>query len=272
MKLPFDDSPLAFVAIEAALKAGEILRKGFGTAFEIYEKTTPLDLVTELDRKSEETIISYIKKQFPMHRFLAEESGSSDEISHENQVLWIIDPLDGTMNFVHSIPIFTISIAAYAANEVKVGVIYQPITNELFVGEKNRGAYLNGRQLHVSGISQMEKAVMATGFPYDLDEVSISYIEQLLKAGNPIRILGSAALNLAYVASGRFDVYWGSNLHPWDVAAGILLVEESGGTVTHYNGKPHMILDNPTIIASNSLLHQQVLTKGAFRFDRNSSG
>ena len=259
MKYPFHDSPLAFVAIEAALKAGTLLQKGFGTSFKVFEKTTPLDLVTALDKASEDAIISFIKEQFPDHHILAEESGGLENVT--DGILWIIDPLDGTMNFVHSIPIFTISIAAYADNEVKVGVIYQPMTNELFVAEKNRGAYLNGTKLHVSAITEIKQAVVAAGFPYDLDEATIPYIEQLLKVGNPIRILGSAALNLAYIASGRFDVFWGSNLYPWDVAAGKLLVEEAGGSVTHYDGTPHTIFKNPTIAASNTLLHQEVLKR-----------
>lgn len=260
MEKSFFNSPLAFVAIEAALKAGAILEKGLGTSFEVIEKTNPQNLVTSLDKASEDAIIAFIKAQFPNHQFLAEESSQLHHFDNDN-VLWIIDPLDGTMNYVHSIPIFAISIAAYAENEVKVGVIYQPITHELFVAEKGRGAYLNGTKLHVSSITEIDKAIIATGFPYDLEEIYIPYIENLLKAGNPIRILGSAALNLAYIASGRFDVYWGSNLYPWDIAAGKLIVEEAGGTVTHYDGNPHQIFRNRTIAASNTYLHPEALKK-----------
>lgn len=256
-----NDSSLAFVGIQAALHAGQILRKGFGSNFVISSKTSALNLVTEFDKASEKAIIDLINEQYPDHAFLAEESGSSE--SKGDVVRWIIDPLDGTMNFVHHIPLFAISIAAMVGDKVEVGIIYQPMTDELFVAQRGRGAYLNGKRLQVSDVSDIQLAVGATGFPYDQQdkrELAIDQFNRFLGIGNPIRIIGSAALNLAYVAAGRFDVFWGANLYPWDVAAGKLLVEEAGGLMTHYDGTAHNMFEQPSVLATNSLLHQIMLS------------
>lgn len=258
--LPFTDSPLAFAAIQAALGAGQILQKGFGSQHTISTKSNDLDIVTIFDKTAEDYIISFIKTQFPNHSFLAEESGACD--TTDASVCWVIDPLDGTLNFAHHIPLFGVSIAAVVNDAVEVGVIYLPMLNELFVAQRGRGSYLNGMQMHVSDINDMHYAVGSTGFPYGdnkLRDVSIEQFKDFLHIGNPIRIIGSAALNLAYVAAGRFDIYWGTNLQPWDIAAGILLVEEAGGKVTHFDGNSHNIFNDPSIIASNSHLHQVVL-------------
>lgn len=255
------DSPLAFVAIQAALKAGQLLRKGFGTQFEITSKANALDLVTEFDRMSEEIIINFIRSQFADHAFLAEESGPSD--NQHAEVLWVIDPLDGTMNFAHHIPHFAISIAALIKEQIEIGVIYHPINNELFVAHRGRGAYLNGSRLQVSPIETMASAVGAMGFPYGFDEKreqAISQFINFLTVGNPIRIIGSAALNLAYVAAGRFDMFWGNNLKPWDIAAGRILIEEAGGKVTHFDGSPHSLFNQTNIVATNTFLHPAVLS------------
>lgn len=254
------DAPLAFVAIQAALQAGDILRRGFGSNFSIKEKANPFDLVTEYDKKSEDAIISYIHEKFPSHSFLAEESGASHE--DHDQVKWIIDPLDGTMNFARHIPYFGISIAAMVKQHIEVGVFYAPMTSELFVALRGNGAYLNGAPLHVSNVKKLQHAISATGFPYgsiDEREKAVAQFVEFLHLGNPIRILGSAALSLAYVAAGRFDAYWGMNLAPWDVAAGILLCEEAGGKVTHFDGKHHNMFKQPNIIATNGLVHQEVV-------------
>jgi len=260
MRPSHNDSPLAFVAIQAALHAGQILRKGFGSYFSVATKINALDLVTEFDKASEESIINFIRSHFPSHAFLAEESGESQ--TKDAPVLWIIDPLDGTLNFAHHIPFFAISIAAYVNNHVEVGVIYQPNTNELFVAHRGHGAYLNGTRMHVSTIQDPQYAVGATGFPYGMSanrEKSVAQFEKFLDVGNPIRIVGSAAINLAYVASGRFDTFWGTNLSPWDVAAGKLLVEEAGGQVSFSDGTPHDMFRQNTIVASNGHLHQSIL-------------
>jgi len=259
MPFPLEDSPLAVVASQAALKAGKLLREGFGTQFEITSKANPLDLVTEFDKAAEALIIDFIKSQFNGHAFLAEESGFSEYQGAD--VLWIIDPLDGTMNFAHHIPFFVVSIAAVVDQSIEVGVIYQPINQELFVAQKGRGSYLNGSKIHVSKAVNLAQAVGATGFPYSFDERK-HYTTQFLNflnVGNPIRIIGSAALNLAYVATGRFDLYWGNNLMPWDVAAGKLLVEEAGGQITHFDGSSYDAFKEANIVATNGTLHNAIL-------------
>lgn len=246
---------LTVVAIQAALRSGEILKKGFGTSYEISLKPGNQNLVTAFDKASEETIMETIFHHFPNDGILAEESGSKPNSS---PVLWIIDPLDGTVNFANNIPIFSISIAACIDNEVICGVIYQPIAGELFVAEKGKGAYLNGNLIHVSSKTSFERAILATGFPYNVDEDPLHCIETFAKMtqlGVPIRRMGSAAIDLAYVAAGRFDAYWEVSLQPWDLAAGKLLVEEAGGKVTHYDGSRRDVFSKDTILATNSYLH-----------------
>lgn len=253
--------PLTVHAIEAALKAGSILGKGFGTKFKVASKESVHDIVTEYDKLAEDAIISLLKNQFPTHSFLAEESGRSNV--KESNVQWIIDPLDGTMNFAHHIPMFCVSIAAMVGNQVEVGVIYDPLLDELFVAEKDNGAFLNGKRINVSSLIDIKKAILATGFPYNPGEqagVSIGQFMSFLEHANPIRILGSAALNMAYVAAGRFDIYWASNLKPWDVAAGALLIEEAGGKVTHFDGTSHDMFKISNTLVTNSFLHTEALT------------
>lgn len=254
-----ESSSLSFVAIQAALRAGELLRRGFSTSYEILSKPGKQNLVTEYDKNAEKMIISCIREHFPDHSFLAEESGMA-HASHPS-ILWIIDPLDGTVNFAHNIPVFSISIAACEGQKVLCGVVYQPMTHELFVAEKGRGAYLNGTRLKVSAAANLDVGIFATGFPYNVDENPLECIDvfaKLTKMGLPIRRLGSAAIDLAYVASGRFDAYWEVVLQPWDMAAGILLVEEAGGRVTTYEGARHDLLNASTMLASNGLIHEQM--------------
>ncbi len=253
-------SELTFVAIQAALSAGTLLRHGFDTEFEIGSKEGIQNLVTEFDTAAEKNIIESIFEHFPDHAILAEESGETQK--GKSTVTWIIDPLDGTVNFAHNIPIFTVSIAAAIDNHVVSGVVYQPMTHELFFAEKGKGAYLNGKRLFVSKNDRFEKAIMATGFPYDVDKNPLSCIDRFTKmqaTGVPMRRLGSAALDLSYLAAGRFDVFWEVGLNSWDMAAGKLLVEEAGGKVTHWNGLPHKIFGYDTILATNGLLHQKML-------------
>lgn len=253
-------SKLTSVAIEAALQAGALLRRGYGTDFEISSKPGRLNLVTEYDKASEKGIIALITKHFPDHAFLAEESGATAKAN--SPVTWIIDPLDGTVNFARQIPMFSVSIAAYSEGKVVSGVVYQPITEELFVAESGKGAYLNDKRIFVTKTDNFQDALFATGFPYNVEEDPLQCIEhfaRLQKKGVPIRRLGSAAIDLAYVAAGRFDAYWEVGLHPWDMAAGKLLVEEAGGKVTHYDGSPHKILGYDTMVASNGLLHSQMV-------------
>jgi len=255
-----DISRFSFVAIQAALRAGEELKRGFQTSYSITTKPGKHNLVTHYDTLAEEVILSIIHKEFPDHGVLAEESG---EDLKSSTVTWIVDPLDGTVNFAHNIPVFSVSIAAVLQNEVVCGVIYQPITKELFVGEKNKGSFLNGKPLKVSSVSNLDDSFLATGFPYNLNENPLGCIEHLLsvlRKGLPVRRLGSAALDLSYLAAGRYDGYWEVSLQPWDMAAGKLIVEEAGGKITDYHGKDLNVKQPSSVVATNGLLHDSILS------------
>jgi len=246
------------LALQAALQSGELLRKKFGTEFKVSSKEGRHNLVTECDKASEKMIIDTIHKSFPHHAILAEESGAS---AQKNEVTWIIDPLDGTVNFAHSIPVFSVSIAVAIGDKVVSGVVYQPMTHEIFFAEKGKGSFLNGTRLSVSPTTSLEKAILSTGFPYNVNENPLNCIDtfaKLTRLGLPIRRLGSAAIDLSYVAAGRFDAYWEVTLHPWDVAAGQLIVEEAGGKVTDYAGNPRSLFSTGPILSSNGKLHQQM--------------
>ncbi|MFN8359410.1 MAG: inositol monophosphatase family protein [Candidatus Kapaibacterium sp.] len=254
-------SDLTLLAIYAAQTAGNVLRTGFGSAFTISSKSERHDLVTDYDYRSEQAIISTIKATYPHHRFLAEESGATQDSSDESSVRWIIDPLDGTVNFAHTVPVFSVSIAAEVDGELFCGVIYQPMLDELFIAEKGKGAWLNGQQINVSATSKLSDSFLVTGFPYIVAENPsncIDHFSRFLQLGIPIRRLGSAALDLAYTAAGRFDAFWEVSLSPWDVAAGILLVREAGGKVRDYSGEEY-VMGNGPIIASNGLFDQEIV-------------
>lgn len=249
-------SSLTLIGIEAALQAGDLLRRGFGTSFSISSKEGRHNLVTEYDYLSEQGIINFLRKNVPGSRFLAEESGESGASS---AIRWIIDPLDGTVNFAHQIPLFAVTLAAEKEGEVICGVVYQPIAHELFVAEKNKGAFLNGKRLKVSPVSELKEAMLATGFPYNLDENPFHCIDHfidVLKIGIPIRRLGSAAIDLAYTAAGRIEGFFEVGLKAWDCAAGKLLIEEAGGIVTKWNEQPFDIHSNQPLLASNRHLHK----------------
>lgn len=247
-------------AILAALKSGEILKRGFGSTFRIANKEGRNNLVTEFDTLSETTIINLIKEKYPKSSFLAEESGKSG-LEDSSYLRWIIDPLDGTVNFAHSLPIFSISIAAEIERETVVGVIYHPMLDELFFAVKGKGAYLNGEQLKVSATNDLLSSMLVTGFPYNVNQNPSNCIDlfvQVIHMGIPVRRLGSAALDLAYVAAGRFDGFWEIDLNPWDVAAGALIVREAGGSVTKFDNSK-FTLESPTILASNGRIHSQLV-------------
>lgn len=251
---------LTNVAVDSALKAGEILREGFGTNFKISNKEGKNNLVTEYDTKSEKFIIDNIHKKFPKHVFLAEESGTTGKIT-KDVITWIIDPLDGTVNFANNIPIFSISIAAELNGELLCGVVYHPILDELFIARKGQGATLNNKLLKVSENNNLSTSFLVTGFPYNVNQNPCSCIDhfvEIIKKGIPVRRLGSAALDLAYVAAGKFDGFWEINLHPWDVAAGVLLLQEAGGKVTQYDGNPYNV-HNQSLLATNGKIHNQIL-------------
>lgn len=247
-------------AQEAAEIAGKILSEGFGTAFKISSKEGVNNLVTEYDFKAEKAIIDCIKSDFPNHDFLAEESGESGN-DNLSSVRWVIDPLDGTVNFAHAIPIFSVSVAAEVHGEIVAGAICHPVMNEMYLAEKGKGAFLNGEAISVSGNDNFLKSMLVTGFPYNVDENPFNCVDTFVKVVNkgiPIRRLGSAAIDLAYTAAGKFDGFWEIGLHPWDVAAGILLVREAGGKVTQYSGEEYGIFDK-TMLATNGKIHDSAI-------------
>jgi myo-inositol-1(or 4)-monophosphatase len=248
--------PLA-VAVEGALAGGDVLKGYFGGDFRISYKGE-LNLVTEADLASEKEVVSILKQRFPGAAILAEEAG---EESGESGFRFIIDPLDGTTNFAHGYPVFAVSIACEEGEEVTAGAVYDPIREELFTAAKGKGAFLNGRRLGVSTTESLGKALLVTGFPYDLKEDlegNLRLFNRFMGASRAIRRDGSAALDLCHVAAGRFDGFWEEKLGPWDTAAGALIVEEAGGRVTDLaGGRFHY--RNGAIVASNSTLHDQML-------------
>lgn len=251
-------SDVTQIAIEAALQAGEILQQGFGTHFSVASKEGRHNLVTEYDHRSEKHILQFISSKVKDSEFLAEESGLTGKKT--SGLLWIVDPLDGTVNFAHQIPFFSVSIGLEKEGEIFLGVVYQPIFKELFVAEKGKGAFLNGKRLSVTKTSDLHHAIMATGFPYNLHQnpdASIEPFITMLRTGSPLRRLGSAALDLSYVAAGRFDLFFESSLAPWDVAAGKLLVEEAGGRLSQWDNHPFELKSDQSILASNGALHDE---------------
>ncbi len=246
-------------AIEIALQAGDFLKSKFLSPHTITEKEGKQNLVTECDTKAEEMILSFLKAKYPAHEFLAEESGGE---YHSDNILWVIDPLDGTVNFARGIPNFCVSIAACKNGKPILGVIFQPMTNELFIAEKGKGAFLNDKPLFVSKVKSLDHSLIATGFPYNIDQNPMNCMQILssfLKKGCPIRRIGSAAMDLAYLAAGRFDTYYETGIKPWDVSAGILIVEEAGGSVSRWDGSPYSALSGEEILASNSHLHSTMI-------------
>jgi len=247
------------VGIKAAYTGAKILNHYFGRLSHINKKG-PNDLVTDADVESQSRIIEVIRTKYPDHCILAEESGYHQEESASCQ--WIIDPLDGTTNFAHEIPIFCISIAFAEADETQVGIILNPISGELFSAVKNQGATLNGRRIAVSTQSEISESLLVTGFPYDFQanlQSVIHRFQQCLLAARGIRRLGSAAMDLCYVACGRFEAFWEENLNPWDTAAGALIVEEAGGRVSDFADKPYKLNKNE-ILASNKQIHSEIIS------------
>lgn len=259
--IPSHFSSVASSGIEAALKAGCLLKKGFGTVYQIKPKTMKNDLVTEYDHASEQLILSFLKERFPSFSFLCEESGHTP--IPDAEYCWVIDPLDGTVNFAHNFPLFCVSIALCKGDDVLCGAIYQPITDELFVVEKDKGAYLNGIPLKVSETAILDNAFVSTSLSFNLHRNpadSIARFGQIAHQGFPLRAIGSTALNLAYIAAGRLDAYWsvGGSINAWDVAAGKLMIQEAGGSVTQCNGTPYLLHDESTILATNGTLHNEL--------------
>ncbi len=247
-------------AIETAREAGQILLDKFGRKINISKKGD-INLVTEADLASEKHIIEKIRSYYPKHSILAEESGESlVVVENDNALKWIIDPLDGTTNFAHGYPCFCVTLALEHNGEIVVGVTFDPTRDELFAAEKGQGATLNGRQIRVSDTEKLSESLIVTGFPYYFKqrEDFARHLTDFLLYSRGVRRDGSAAIDMAYVACGRFDGFWEEGLHPWDVAAGVLLIEEAGGRVSYYDDAPFSIYA-PPICADNGLIHAEML-------------
>lgn len=248
-------------AIQTARDAGRILAERFGRKIEISNKSE-IDLVTESDLASERLIIDRIKTYYPRHAILAEESGASQPADQARQSdwRWIIDPLDGTTNYAHGYPCFCVSIGLEYSGRLELGVVYDPIRDEVFSAERGHGASLNGRRIRVSPTPALASALLCTGFPYDVRERSefARHFANFIMTAQGVRRDGAAALDLAYVAAGRFDGFWEEGLKPWDVAAGALIVEEAGGRISDYMNGPLDIF-TPPVLASNGLIHEEMM-------------
>jgi myo-inositol-1(or 4)-monophosphatase len=245
-------------AIAAAKEAGAYLRKNIGRATDIQTKDgQERNLVSEIDKGSERMIIDMILGKYPGHAVLAEEGGTG---AGSSDYRWVIDPLDGTTNFLHGIPVFCVTIGLEHKGRIVCGVVYDPNFEELYTAESGSGAFLNGTRISVSRTSLLSESLLVTGFPYDIatnPDNAIGRFVGLLKAARGIRRLGSAALDLCWVAAGRFDGFWEVNLHPWDIAAGLLMVQEAGGVVTDFSGAEASIYKSQ-VLASNRGIHGEM--------------
>jgi myo-inositol-1(or 4)-monophosphatase len=270
---------IAQIGRQAARAAGAVMRQNYQKPHRITLKGT-IDPVTETDFQCQEIILATIRQAFPDHGFLAEErvgeggggqpppaapepgpGGLAWDADAPPECRWIIDPLDGTVNFAHGYPAFCVSIALEADGVLEYGVIYDPLRDELFEGRRAGGASLNGRPIRVSGTSRMDGALIATGFPYDIREripETLGRMGRMLASTQGVRRGGSAALDLGYVACGRLDGFYEENLKPWDTAAGLLIISEAGGKITTFDGGAYDIYA-PNILASNGRLHQELL-------------
>ena len=250
---------LLVVAITAARAAGTLLQQYARSGFQIEHKN-PINLVTDADHAAEQCVIDHIRAHFPDHRILAEERGGG--VPLPSRYHWIIDPLDGTTNFAHGFPVYAVSIGVECDGAGIVGVIYDPTRDELFTAQAGTGARLNGRSISVSSTNQLDRALVVTGFAYDIRDTPNNNLDHFcrfaLKARG-VRRTGSAALDLCYVAAGRFDGFWEVKLSPWDMAAGCVILREAGGTITDFGGRPHSIYQ-PELVASNGLIHESMLT------------
>ncbi len=246
------------VAIDAARAAGHLLFAELEGVRRIAYKGTPTNLVTEMDARAEELIVGRLAATFPEDAILAEERGAQAGRSGRR---WIIDPLDGTTNYAHGIPVFGVSIALETAGRVALGVAFDPNREELFVAEPGGGATVNGRALQVSTTATLRESLLSTGFPYDVAQTPDNNLREYAAfavRSRGVRRMGSAVLDLAWLAAGRFDGFWELTLGPWDVAAGSLLLQEAGGRITNLAGGP-LDLDAPTVVASNGRIHDALL-------------
>lgn len=246
-------------AFRASMLAGEVVLNNLGKISpDDIDIKQASDFVTTIDKESEKIIIDTIRRKFPSHHFLAEESLKEAQTT---EYRWIIDPIDGTTNFIHGYPVFSISIALEFNREIIMGVIFDPLREEIFTAEKGKGAFLNGRQLKVSGVTNLANGLVTTGFPFrkrDLIDNYLMLFKNIFNRVSDIRRAGSAALDLAYVAAGRCDAFFEIGLGPWDIAAGSFLIKEAGGVVTDFGGKRDY-LSTGNIVAANPAIHGEIL-------------
>lgn len=252
-------SPWLELAVRAARAGGQHLLEHLGQLQDVRVKSASGDLVTEADLASEKAILEVLRREVPEHGILAEESGAHN--ANQSEYLWAIDPLDGTLNYAHAFPFFCVSIGLLKHNTPILGVIYAPALNELFQAEVGQGATRNGQPLQVSAVNTLEQSFLATGFPYTRGQIEDNNYKEFMYFGNrcqDIRRPGSAALDLANVACGRFDGYWERHLNPWDLVAGAAIILAAGGQISSYSGEvfdPH----SGEIVASNGALHAQLI-------------
>jgi myo-inositol-1(or 4)-monophosphatase len=243
--------------INLAYRAGALLRSGLERE-RLLELKSRAEVVTDVDRASEALIVDAIRQQFPHHRIVAEEGGAAEGSS---DFTWLIDPLDGTNNYAHGFPFFCVSLGLLQGDQPLLGVVYDPLRNELFSAERGQGARCNGRRLHVSATPSLGAALLTSGFPYNRfsnTDNNLREFGRLLLRAQDVRRPGSAALDLAYIAAGRSEGHWELGLHPWDVAAGALLVTEAGGTITDWQGQPWTVW-NERMVATNGAIHSELL-------------
>ena len=248
------------LAKEAALRAGNYILKNVGKIKKVHYKGE-INVVTDVDKKAEEIVIDTIRKKFPESGFLAEESSENNpRTKKSSEFNWIIDPIDGTTNFLHGFPFFCVSIALEYKNRPILGVVYDPTRDEIFSAERGKGSFLNKKRIYVSKVKDLKKALLSTGFAYNVNQSrndNINNFIKFIKEAQAVRRAGSAAIDLCYVASGRFDGFWELYLSPWDTAAGLVIVEEAGGKVTKLDGSMYSIYDKE-ILASNSKIHSKM--------------
>jgi len=240
-----------------ARQAGEILAAGYEQEHQIDFKGE-IDLVTEIDHRSEDFLVGELHCRFPGHRILAEEGGGQDGGRDQ----WYIDPLDGTVNYAHGIPFFCVSIAYAIEGELSLGAVFDPLRDEMFTAERGKGAWVNGRILNAGGRTELSRALLVTGFPYDVrrkKDNNLDHFVRLTMLAQGVRRLGSAALDLCYVAAGRFDGYWELSLQPWDLAAGALIAREAGAKVTSVQGDPDLLRPPYSVLAAAPGIHGELL-------------
>lgn len=245
------------MAVRAARAAGTVISRATDHVADLtIESKQRNDFVSEVDRQAEHAIIDILKRAYPDHQFLGEESGDSGQA--DSAYRWIIDPLDGTTNFLHGLPHYSVSIALEYQGRIELGVIYNPSNQELYTAERGGGAFLNNRRIRVAGLRNLEGALLGTGFPFRLEQDLDAYLKTFRALHGPlagIRRAGSAALDLAYVAAGRLDGYWEFGLRPWDIAAGVLMVREAGGVVVDPAGKEEFMINGNLIAANPKITH-----------------